>query len=256
VVFLAGSTQEGEEEAALAAFRQLAPDYPQLRLVLVPRHAERFEAVAALLHRSGFAWQRRSALGEVEPLEPRTANETADPVARRASLAAHANVPRILLVDTIGELSAWWGTAQVGFVGGSLGNRGGQNMIEPAAYGVAVCFGPNTWNFRDIVAALLARQAAVVVHDAAELADFVRRCLAHQAAARQLGERARALVLSQQGAAARTVALLRELAQGCHRPAGAPGAPAAPHFSTTPAPGPLPPGNTPSHVARSEGGGL
>ena len=64
---------------------------------------------------------------------------------------------RILLVDTIGELSAWWGTAAIGFVGGSLGNRGGQNMIEPAAYGVAACFGPNTRNFRDVVQMLVAR---------------------------------------------------------------------------------------------------
>ncbi len=74
---------------------------------------------------------------------------------------------RVLLVDAVGELGAWWGTAQIAFVGGSLGNRGGQNMIEPAAYGAAVSFGPNTWNFRDIVAAMLARQAAVVVRDAA-----------------------------------------------------------------------------------------
>ena len=72
----------------------------------------------------------------------------------------------ILLVDTVGELGAWWGTATIAFVGGSFGSRGGQNMIEPAAYGAAVSFGPNTWNFRDIVAALLAADAAVVVHDA------------------------------------------------------------------------------------------
>ena len=72
----------------------------------------------------------------------------------------------ILLVDAVGELGAWWGTAAIGFVGGSLGNRGGQNMIEPAAYGAAVCLGPNTRNFRDIVAAMLAAEAAVVVADA------------------------------------------------------------------------------------------
>ncbi len=63
--------------------------------------------------------------------------------------------PAILLVDAVGELGAWWGTAHIAFVGGSLTSRGGQNMIEPAAYGAAVCFGPNTWNFRHIVALLL-----------------------------------------------------------------------------------------------------
>ena len=84
---------------------------------------------------------------------------------------------RILLVDVVGELGAWWGTAHIAFVGGSMGSRGGQNMIEPAAYGAAVSFGPNTWNFRDIVAAMLAHDAAVVVNDGRQFTQFVRRCL-------------------------------------------------------------------------------
>jgi 3-deoxy-D-manno-octulosonic-acid transferase len=115
------------------------------------------------------------------------------------------------LVDTVGELGAWWGTAAIAFVGGSLGDRGGQNMIEPAAYGAAVSFGPNTRNFRDIVSALLARDAAVVVSDADELAQFVRRCLQEPDYAAALGARAKALVLEQLGAAGRTFRLLAEL---------------------------------------------
>jgi 3-deoxy-D-manno-octulosonic-acid transferase len=115
------------------------------------------------------------------------------------------------LVDTVGELGAWWGAAAIGFVGGSFGSRGGQNMLEPAAYGVATCFGPNTWNFRDIVAQLLAAGGAEVVRDAAEFEAFVRRALENPAAARELGQRARRLVLSQQGATRRTVDLLTEL---------------------------------------------
>ena len=83
----------------------------------------------------------------------------------------------MLLVDVVGELGAWWGTARIGFVGGSLSSRGGQNMIEPAAYGVATSFGPNTQNFRDVVAALLAADAAVEVADGAELVEFVRRSI-------------------------------------------------------------------------------
>lgn len=189
IVFLAGSTQEPEEVAALAAFRELSGEYPRLRLVIVPRHRERFEIVADLLDRSGVAWQRRSAL--------ETAGARAD--------------ARVLLVDTIGELGAWWGTATIAFVGGSLGNRGGQNMIEPAAYGAAVSFGPNTRNFRDIVAAMLASQAAVVVHDEHELRQFVRRCLAEPAFADGLGRRARQLVASQVGATRRTFELLSPL---------------------------------------------
>ena len=113
--------------------------------------------------------------------------------------------PRILLVDTVGELGAWWGTAQIAFVCGSFGNRGGQNMIEPAAYGAAVSFGPNTWNFRDIVAAMLDRQAAVAVRDPGELTAFVRRCLAEPDFAAALGKKAQALVASQLGATERTL---------------------------------------------------
>ena len=155
IVFLAGSTQAPEEEIAIRVFGELAAEFPRLKLVLVPRHPQRFEEVAQLLANSGLPWTRRSQL-ESEDYNPESA---------------------ILLVDTVGELGAWWGTANIGFVGGSFGSRGGQNMLEPAAYGVATCFGPNTWNFRDIVSQLLAVDGAVVVHDEAELTDFVRRAL-------------------------------------------------------------------------------
>jgi 3-deoxy-D-manno-octulosonic-acid transferase len=129
---------------------------------------------------------------------------------------------RILLVDAVGELGAWWGTAAIAFVGGSLGNRGGQNMIEPAAYGAAVAFGPNTRNFRDVVTAMLDRDAAVVVQDADELAHFVRRCLEDPAYAAALGKRAQELVVNQLGASKRTVDLLAGLPNSarCERPRG------------------------------------
>lgn len=189
VVFLAGSTQEPEESLALNAYRELAPVWPQLRLVLVPRHPDRFETVARLLDESGLRWQRRTAL-------ERDGAESA---------------ARILLVDVVGELGAWWGTASIAFVGGSMGDRGGQNMIEPAAYGAAVSFGPNTWNFRDIVAAMLDRQAAVVVRSGEELNAFVRRSLEDPAYAAELGRRAKLLVTEQLGATGRTVDRLERL---------------------------------------------
>jgi 3-deoxy-D-manno-octulosonic-acid transferase len=144
-----------------------------------------------LLDQSGLAWQRRSMLA--------TRSNSRDLADRRWS---------ILLVDTIGELGAWWGAAAIGFVGGSFGSRGGQNMLEPAAYGVATCFGPNTWNFRDIVAQLLAADGARVVKDAAEFEAFVLRVLDQPRDAAALGDRARRLVLSQQGATRRTGELL------------------------------------------------
>jgi 3-deoxy-D-manno-octulosonic-acid transferase len=202
IVFLAGSTQEPEEHIAIEIYRKLATAYPRLRLVLVPRHPERFDAVAQLLESSGEPWQRRSRLlGRTDPSRDRVPSGLADGRGRRP----------ILLVDTIGELGAWWGTAQIAFVGGTFGSRGGQNMIEPAAYGAAVAFGPNTWNFRDIVAALLAAEAAVVVHDGVALEAFVRRCLDDPKYAALLGSRSQALVRSQLGATQRTMQLIDAL---------------------------------------------
>jgi 3-deoxy-D-manno-octulosonic-acid transferase len=191
IVFLAGSTQEPEEQVAIEIFKRLLVAHPRLRLILVPRHPERFDAVADLLEASSLPWRRRSEMA-----------------AGDSPLIPHSS---ILLIDTVGELGAWWGAAHIAFVGGSFGSRGGQNMLEPAAYGAAVSFGPNTWNFRDIVAALLAVEGAVVVRDAAELEAFVRRSLEERAFAAALGDRARQLVLSQLGATARTVSLLEDL---------------------------------------------
>ena len=184
VVFLCGSTQSPEEEAALDVYRALRAEYPNLRLILVPRHSERFAEVAKLLDASEFKWTRRS------------------------TLTPDATCERVLLVDAIGELGAWWGTADIGFVGGSWGARGGQNMLEPAGYGVAVSFGPNTQNFRSIVEALLRARAATVVANVDEMREFVRRQLAEPDGRRALGQAARNLVLSNQGATKRTLAAL------------------------------------------------
>jgi 3-deoxy-D-manno-octulosonic-acid transferase len=190
IVFLAGSTQRGEEAMAVEVFRALQDKHEHLRLILVPRHPQRFDEVARMLDQSGLPWQRRSLLDQ--------------PV-------AESSTARILLVDTVGELGAWWGAAKIGFVGGSLGSRGGQNMIEPAAYGAAVCFGPNTQNFRDVVAALLADEAAVVVADQQELTQFVRRCLQDEGYAAELGRRAASLVAASRGATKWSVSLILDL---------------------------------------------
>ena len=195
VVFLAGSTQAPEEQLALDAFAAAATRHPRLRLVIVPRHVERTPEIVALLDRSGVRWQLRSRLGSPDaPL-------LADPQAR------------VLLVDTTGELGWWWGTARIAFVGGSLdGKRGGQNMLEPAAYGAAISFGPSTRNFRDEVRRLLAADAAVVVADGPALTAFVQKCLDTEGFATDLGHRAADLVASQRGSTAATAgAILRKL---------------------------------------------
>lgn len=192
-VFVVGSTQEPEEALALDAFASLAEVHPQLRLILAPRHPERSEVVAALLERQSYAWARRSQVQE------RVAEST-----------------RILLVDGVGELAAWWGLATVAFVGGSMGTRGGQNMLEPASYGAAVCFGPKTRNFRDVVEILLAADAAEVVEDGEAITRFVQRTLENVGFREAIGERAAQTVRQHQGALERTwiqVAALLPIAQ-------------------------------------------
>jgi len=189
IVFLAGSTQETEEALALSVFERLSAEFPRLKLILVPRHPERFDDVANLLTSRQANWQRRSALSNPHPSRPEPS-------------------PPITLIDAIGELGAWWGAAHIAFVGGSLTNRGGQNMIEPAAYGAAVSFGPNTWNFRDVVTQFLDAEAAIVVKNEPDLESFVRRCLTDAPFAANLGHRARDLVIRQQGATDRTIHLI------------------------------------------------
>ena len=189
VVFLAGSLQAPEESAALDTYKTLRGEFPQLRLIVVPRHKERFEEVARLMDASGIPWTRRSTLGDAKAGETSKAGD----------------VERVVLVDTIGELGALWGLAEIAFVGGSWGKRGGQNMLEPAGYGAAVSFGPSVRNFKTIAEALLAANAAVVVNTPEEMAAFVRRCLTSQEYRETLGTNARKLVESGQGATDRAL---------------------------------------------------
>ncbi len=146
--------------------------------------------MAELLAQVGLPWIRRSQLNEAAGHSP------------------SARDWRVLLVDTVGELGAWWGVAQIAFVGGSMGPRGGQNMIEPAGYGAAVCFGPKTANFRDVVQLMLPQQAATVVRDAVELRQFVEGCLQNPGLSEAMGQRAQLLVRENAGATRRTLEAL------------------------------------------------
>jgi 3-deoxy-D-manno-octulosonic-acid transferase len=187
LIWVAGSTQTPEEEICLDLYRRALAKHPKLRLILVPRQKDRFDEVANLLERSGV------------------------PFARRSRIDAPIDAP-VILVDTIGELGAIWGLADLAFVGGSLdGKRGGQNMIEPAAYGAAVVFGPHTWNFKETVKRLLEKSAAIQVADAAELEATVDRLLSDAPLRGRLGNAARSFVRSQQGATERTLDVLAGL---------------------------------------------
>ena len=187
-VFVAGSTMPGEEDAVLDAYRGARADHPGLRLVIVPRHPDRgVDLERWLVSRGEAVW-------------------------RKSVSSATPDGSRVLLIDTVGELGSVWGLADVAFVGGSLlPGRGGQNMMEPAAFGASVLFGPHTEHFREAVEGLLERDAARVVGDAEDLAGALLADLDDPEAALDRGARARRYVLAQRGATERTVAVLDRL---------------------------------------------
>ncbi|MBB3209927.1 3-deoxy-D-manno-octulosonic-acid transferase [Rhodopirellula rubra] len=187
-VWCFGSTQSGEEALAIRVFHRCRQEHPELRLILVPRHPERFDSVADLIVANGDRVVRRS----------RNDSQFDD----------QWESDEVILVDTIGELKHWWGVAQIATVGGSFGDRGGQNMLEPAGYGCAVSFGPNTKNFDTIAGRLLDGGGAVRVADEDELEQFVRRCLDDIPAADDLGRNAQSIVDEHRGAYDRTIDML------------------------------------------------
>ncbi len=186
VVFIAGSTQAPEEKLALDVWQQLRATHPNLRLVLVPRHRERFDEVADLVTAMNVSLLRRS----------------------QTESTSTGGSDQVILLDTIGELSACWGLADIAFVGGSFGQRGGQNMLEPAAYGAAVCFGPNTWNFKEIVSRLLQAGGAKQLQSPDEFLPTVAELSNDAELRQQYGRAAQRFVAAQPGAISRTVDLL------------------------------------------------
>ena len=207
-VFIAGSTQDPEERLAIESYLQLRTKFQDLRLILVPRHKERFDEVARLVEEEfKLPLIRRSALSDKIRGDHFFSNRWPPP-ARQIDKTL---TPAVLLLDTLGELSACWGLATIAFVGGSLTSRGGQNMIEPAGYGAAVLFGPNTWNFKDVVELLLRQEAALVVHSGEELTARLDELLTDREKAVRFGDRARSLVTAQRGATMCTVDLLKRI---------------------------------------------
>ena len=210
-VLVAGSTQLEEDILAVNAFQELATKFPALRLLLAPRHPERCAALAKQIDQLGLPCILRSEI-------PASNNE-ADIQARQSLFQSQhikhkdgtAEIHPIVIVDVIGELGAWWGCASAAYVGGSLGKRGGQNMMEPAAFGIPVSFGPNTENFKDIVRELLENDAARVIVDKFGLKQFVDQSLRDTVWANGLGQRAKSTVVHHQGASQRTAKLLCEV---------------------------------------------
>jgi 3-deoxy-D-manno-octulosonic-acid transferase len=195
-VLLAASTHEPEERIVFEAFCRLraSADLGALRLIIAPRHPERFATVAALLDGLGLPWVRRSA-------PPASTDERA----------------QVILLDSIGELRLLFPLASVVFVGGSIAPIGGHNVLEPAAAGACIVTGPYTKNFDEIVKIFTAKEALVQFapandNDAAAvLADVCAKLLRDPERRRELGIRARALVEANRGATDRTIQILKAL---------------------------------------------
>ncbi len=182
-VLLCASTREGEEAILLEALRQL--DMPDLLTVIVPRHPQRFDDVAALIARAGFAYQRRSADA---PITAQT---------------------RILIGDSMGEMFAYYAASDVAIIGGSLLPFGAQNLIEACAAGCPVVVGPHTYNFAEVVQLALAAGAAVRVETAPAAIAAARELLLDPARARRMGQAGLAFTCEHRGAAVKAVGLLK-----------------------------------------------
>ena len=199
-VVMAASTHPGEEEPVLDAWRRLRARAPGRFLVLAPRHPERAAEVAALAAERGIAVVRRSRLP-----------------------AAGAGPADVVVLDTVGELAAAFGMATVVFLGGSLAPVGGHNVIEPAAWGKPVVFGPHMQNFAEIADLFLANRAARRIAGAEELEPVLEELLSDPRERAALGAAARSLVAANRGAAARSLAeIAAVLPPGGPARAGAP----------------------------------
>ena len=191
-IFVAGSTVEGapaEEELVVGAWKTWMKAQTDAFLVLAPRHPERFAAVEAMLRDVEYVKASEWAAGSVRAVDA-------------------------VLLDTIGDLAAVYGIADVAFVGGSLVRKGGHNPLEPAQFGVPVLMGPSYENFRDVVKKLQEAGGIRIVQDGEELGVAATDLMLDRAQAKAMGERGRRVFEQQQGATGRSVKAIVRLIRG------------------------------------------
>jgi 3-deoxy-D-manno-octulosonic-acid transferase len=187
-VIVAGSTMRGEETAVLHAFRKIKATQAHAMAIIAPRQPERFGEVERIAREAGFVTIRRSEL-------PIDAEPRAD----------------VVVLDTIGELAQLYQLATVVFVGGSLADHGGHNILEPAIFGKPIVFGPYMHNFREIAETFVLNDAAIQVHTERELDGAILSLVRDPVQRARLGAASRALVEANRGAKDKTLAVLGEL---------------------------------------------
>ncbi|MBI2568919.1 MAG: 3-deoxy-D-manno-octulosonic acid transferase [Candidatus Schekmanbacteria bacterium] len=195
-LWVAGSTHPGEEELLLAAHRHVLAARPRVCLLLAPRHIERAPEVLRIAQGAGFAAVLRTRL-------------------RDADFSRSQQSGAVIVLDTIGELSQFYGAAEVAFIGGSLVAWGGHNPLEALVHGVPVLFGPYTRNFREIVR-LVIRSGSGQETSAAALGQSLAVLFDDQAARCATGQRGRDLIRAHEGAALKSLALLVPLVDPGH----------------------------------------
>lgn len=196
LLIVAASTHDPEEQVVIDAFKQIknSKSRYQTRLLIAPRHPERFAEVASLLHASGLTWSRRSAAAQAEDRQS-----------------------EVVLLDTIGELRAIYPLADIAFVGGSIAEHGGHNVLEPAARGVCVVTGAHTHNFAAITRAMLNEEAIVQLPKIAasetsvELGKTFHELLSNDSLRRDIGHRASVVCNRNRGATEQTLQTIASL---------------------------------------------
>ena len=189
LVFVAGSTHEGEDEPVLRAFQKIRAKYPTMLLLLVPRHIDRTAKIEKILRQNGFGdFILRSQLGR----------------GRRKGKS-------VILWDTLGELFKVYSVATLVFCGGSLVPRRGQNILEPAAWGKVILYGPSFEDFQDAHELLQKAGAGIVVKDEGELAERSLYLLDHPQELEKRGEAGREALWANRGATSRNLALVKKL---------------------------------------------
>lgn len=189
LVFVAGSTHEGEDEPVLRAFQKIRAKYPTMLLLLVPRHIDRTAKIEKVLRQNGFGdFILRSQLG-----------------------GGRRNGKSVILWDTLGELFKVYSVATLVFCGGSLVPRRGQNILEPAAWGKVILYGPSFEDFQDAHELLQKAGAGIMVKDEGELAERSLYLLDHPQELEKRGEAGREALWANRGATSRNLALVKKL---------------------------------------------
>ncbi len=187
-VLVAGSTHDKEEKKLISVYKSLKEKFPALVMFLVPRYIERAEEIKTIYHQAGIKTRFRS---EIEKRDPKKEH--------------------VIIVNTFGELSQLYSIADLVFIGGSLISRGGHNILEPAAHGKLVFFGPHMFNFKKDTSYILKEEAGIQVDDEVELKEKMLYYLQHCQELEEKGRKARDVINANKGATSRNLELINDL---------------------------------------------